>query len=94
MDKKQLYRQIASFLKKQGAKKVAIFGSYARGEEKKNSDIDVLVNFPSSISLLDHIRIERELSEKIGKKVDLVTEQALSPLIKERIKEDLISIEI
>ena len=40
---KELFEKISSFLKKEGATKVAIFGSYARGEERPESDIDVLV---------------------------------------------------
>lgn len=51
----------SSFLKKEGATKVAIFGSYARGEEKPENDIDVLVEFSETKGLFAMVRIEREL---------------------------------
>ncbi len=88
-NKEQLFREIAIFLKKEGATKVAIFGSYARGEEKENSDIDILVEFKNSKSLLELVRIERELSELLGIKVDLLTERAISPYILKEIKKEM-----
>jgi len=64
---------------------IGIFGSYARGEEQPDSDLDLLVRFGKRLTLLDLVGAEQELSEILGIKVDLVTENALSPLIKERI---------
>ena len=70
--------------------RIGIFGSYARNEQKKNSDIDILVKFNKGITLLQLIRIENELSEKLGIKVDLVTEGALTNAkLKKAINEDL-----
>ena len=66
---RELFKKISSFLKKEGAKKIAIFGSYARGEERPESDIDFLVEFSETKGLLTLIRIERELSEFLGVKV-------------------------
>ncbi|HEX2919565.1 MAG TPA: nucleotidyltransferase family protein [Bacteroidales bacterium] len=74
---KDLFEIISSFLEKEGAKKIAVFGSYARGEEKPESDIDILVEFSESKSLLTLVRIERELSEFLGVKVDLLTEESI-----------------
>lgn len=71
-----------------GGDKVAIFGSYIHDQEEPDSDIDVLVNFSETKSLLDLARIERELSEKIGIKIDLLTENSLSPYIKDSIQDD------
>ena len=62
-----------------------VFGSVARGEEKENSDIDILVRFAHPVSLLTLIRFERELSALFGRKVDLVTEKALSPFIRSSV---------
>ena len=59
-----------------------LFGSYARGEAKSGSDVDILVRFSETPSLLELIGIEQELSEKLGKQVDLVTEGFLSPYFK------------
>lgn len=79
-------------LQREGARKVAVFGSYARGKARKSSDIDILVNFKTVKSLLELARIERELSESFGIKVDLVTERSLSPYIKEKVKKEMVII--
>ena len=86
MNKKDIYRKIANYLKEEGIEKVAIFGSYVKDEEKPGSDIDVLVTFSVTKSLLELARIERELSEKIGIKVDLLTENSLSPYIRDHVQ--------
>jgi len=62
-----------------------VFGSVARGEEREDSDIDILVQFVHPVSLVTLVRFERELSELFGRKVDLVTEQALSPYIRDAV---------
>jgi predicted nucleotidyltransferase len=85
---RELFEKILSFLKKEGATKVAIFGSYARGEERPESDIDVLVVFSETKGLLNLVRIERELSEFLGLKVDLLTEESISPYLIEGIKKE------
>ena len=85
---RELFEKISSFLKKEGATKVAIFGSYAREEERPESDIDVLVEFPETKGLLTMVRIERELSEFLGVKVDLLTEGSISPYLIEGIKKE------
>ena len=66
-----------------------IFGSYARGEQNDKSDVDLLVRFVKPKSLLALAHLERLLSEKLGRKVDLVTENALSPYIKNDVLKDL-----
>jgi len=58
--------------------KLGLFGSFARGDEKAESDVDILVNFKKPISLFDHAGIEIDLENKTGRKVDLVTERSLS----------------
>jgi hypothetical protein len=84
---------ILSRLKKFDPQKVGIFGSFARGENKKDSDIDILVEFKKIPSLLALIKLENDLSEILGTKVDLVTTGALkNRRIKKSIKKDLISI--
>jgi hypothetical protein len=84
---------ILSRLKKFDPQKVGIFGSFARGDNKKGSDIDILVEFKKIPSLLALIKLENDLSEILGTKVDLVTTGALkNKRIKNSIKKDLISI--
>ena len=62
-----------------------LFGSAARGEDRADSDIDLLVRFSETKSLLELVRIEREFSEHFGRPVDLVTEAALSPYIRDEV---------
>ena len=64
-----------------GAKKVSLFGSYARGEETPESDVDLLVKFDHSnpIGLFAYARMWRELEERLGRKVDLVEDGTLRP---------------
>jgi len=70
--------------------RIGIFGSYARNEQTEGSDIDILVKFKRGITLLQLIRLENELSEKLGIKVDLVTEGALTNTkLKKMISQDL-----
>lgn len=83
--KKSVFAHIVSILVSFGAKKVSLFGSYARGDQKRESDIDVIVEFKGKKSLLDLVRIENEVSRKVGKKIDLMTEKSISPYILERI---------
>ncbi|WXG44625.1 MAG: nucleotidyltransferase family protein [Promethearchaeati archaeon SRVP18_Atabeyarchaeia-1] len=89
MNRKELFHRITRFLERQGAKRIAIFGSYVRGEEKPESDIDVIVEFSETKSLLELVRIERELSEALGTKVDLLTEKSISPYLIDAVKREM-----
>lgn len=62
---------------------IGIFGSYVRGEQKRNSDVDVLVEFSDSPSLFEFAEMEDFLSQKLGVKVDLVMKDSLKPRIKD-----------
>ena len=69
---------------------IGVFGSVARGEAVEQSDIDFLVEFASKRkSLLALVKLERELSTALGRKVDVVTEAAISPYIREGILSEL-----
>lgn len=85
----KLFTHVASLLKGYGAEKVAVFGSYARGDDHASSDLDALVTFSERKSLIDFARIEREVSEAVGVSVDLVTEKSLSPYLADRIKKEM-----
>lgn len=81
-------KQIVPILKRQGVTKAALFGSYARGEMKKGSDIDVLVRLKKGKSLFDFVGLKLELEEKLDKKVDLVSYGAIKPHLKNIILKD------
>ena len=83
--------KIVRILKKYGVKKAVIFGSYARGEQKKRSDIDILIQ-PTKGMGLEFAGLALELEKKLGKKVDLVTYKYIHPLIREEVLKEEIKI--
>ena len=85
-------RKIIPILKRNDIVKAGIFGSYAKGESKRGSDIDILVDIKKEISLLDFIGIKLELEEVLKKKVDLVEYSTIKPLIRERILHEQVEI--
>lgn len=82
--------KIKRILKKHNIARAGIFGSYARGEQKKDSDIDILIEFKGG--LLSLIRLERELRKNLGRKVDLLTYNAINHLLKKRILKEEVRI--
>lgn len=73
-----------------GAHHVRVFGSVARGEAGPASDIDILVQMDSGRSLLDLIRLTQELESILQHKVDVLTDEGLSPYLKERIQAEAV----
>ena len=80
--------------KKYKVREIGIFGSYVRGEQKKKSDVDVLVEFEESanLSLLDFIGLESYLSDVLGVKVDLVEKHTLKPRIGKHVLEEVVNV--
>lgn len=87
-----LFEEIILTLKKYKPKKISIFGSYAKGEQNPKSDIDIIVAFAERKTLLDIVGMEQELSEKLGIKVDLLTEKSISPYLIDKIKKEMVVI--
>jgi hypothetical protein len=71
-----------------GVRELSLFGSYLRGEQRKCSDLDVLVEFDRAPSFFEFMRLERYLSELLKMKVDLVMKSALKPAIGRHILEE------
>ncbi len=82
---------ITKILKRHGIRKAALFGSYARGEQKKDSDIDILVELSKPLGFR-FIGIQLELEQRLGKKVDLLTYQEISPYLKKYISAEEVPI--
>ena len=87
-----LKQTIWAVLKKQPIQRAAVFGSFARGEEQANSDIDLLIEYSTRHTLFDILRLENELSQATSRKVDIVEYASIKPTIKERILSQAITI--
>ncbi|OGL40709.1 MAG: nucleotidyltransferase [Candidatus Schekmanbacteria bacterium GWA2_38_9] len=76
--------------KEYGVKRIGVFGSFARSEEKKSSDIDILVEFKKGCKTFDnYMDLKFFLEDIFGRKVDLVTAEALRPQLKEDILKEV-----
>ena len=85
-------KQIVPILKKEGVTRAAIFGSFARGEQTKKSDIDILIDIPKHMSLFGFIGLEHQLTDALDIKVDLIDAAGIKPRIKPYILKDQIAI--
>lgn len=89
---KQIQHQIIPVLKHHGVVRSALFGSFARGEETLESDVDLLIEFQGKKSLLDLVDLKTALIDTLHRNVDLVTYRSISPLLKEQIQKEAIQI--
>ena len=71
--------------KEHGVRRLRIFGSAARGEERPDSDVDLIVEFDRPTGFIELLRFERLLSDFFARPVDLVTEQGLDPFIRKSV---------
>jgi hypothetical protein len=88
----EIKRKILSILKRYNVKRAGIFGSVVRGEENKESDIDILVEIVGRMSLLDFAGLKLELEEALDQRVDLGEYSTIKPIIKEQILSEEVSI--
>ncbi|MFH1744804.1 MAG: nucleotidyltransferase family protein [bacterium] len=89
---KEIQFKIIPILKKHEVRKSSIFGSFARGDNNKDSDIDMLVDLKDGKTLLDLIGLEMELEKKVKRKIDLLTYNSINPLLKKNILRDEVKI--
>jgi len=75
-----------------GVIEIGLFGSYTKGNQKKASDVDILVEFEKTIDLFTFVQLKNHLSDLLGVNVDLVTKKALKPKIGERILSETVYI--
>jgi uncharacterized protein len=87
-----LRKQIPMLAERYSVETLEVFGSYVRSEQKKDSDLDILITFKEVPSLLTFIAIENYLSDLLGVKVDLVMKDSLKPKIGKRILREAIPV--
>jgi len=92
MDIQTIKAKATPVLKNEGIVRAAIFGSYATGEAKNDSDVDLLVEFTDRKSLFDLVGLKLELEEHLNKSVDLITYRSIHPLLRDRILNEQIII--
>ena len=79
-------------LKEAGVTRSSLFGSFVRGENREDSDIDILVDFPRGKGLFEFVGLQFQLEDALKKKVDLVEYESLHPLLKQRILAEQVQI--
>ena len=100
MDKKKELKNIERILKREKplliekyhVKDIGVFGSYVRGEQKKNSDLDIMVEFSKRIGFFKFLELEEYLQELLQVKVDLVSKKALKPRIGQYILKEVVMV--
>ena len=87
-----LAKRIVPILRDSGVVEASVFGSFTRGEVHPDSDLDLLVRYKKSVSLLDVSGLKCELEKLLGSKVDLISRDYLKPRIKNRILHESVRI--
>ena len=82
-------KAIKEICEKNGITFLGLFGSLAQGKDNEQSDVDLLISYTGEKSLLDLVRIERELTHAVGREVDLLTKSSLSKYLRKQIESDI-----
>lgn len=89
MNTQRMTQTIAEYFKNQPVVKAWLFGSFARGEETPQSDVDILVTLDSNIPIgLEFFGMYEDLKELLGRNVDLVTDRSLAPFARKNVEKD------
>ncbi len=88
----QIKEKVLPILKAAGIKRSSLFGSYVRGEQLENSDVDLLVEYPEKTTLFDIGELKINLEDALGKSVDLVGYNVIKPRLKQYILSEQVQI--
>ena len=83
---------ILQLAREHGARSVRVFGSVARGVDQPDSDLDLLVDMEPGRSLIDQIALKQDLEDLLGREVDVVTQAALHPRVRERVLQETVPV--
>lgn len=89
---KALHAQLPMLAEQYNVATLEVFGSFVREEQRKGSDLDVLVTFTKTPSLLKFVRLENHLSDTLGVKVDLVMKDSLKPTTGKNILREAVAV--
>ena len=89
MNVSEIQNKILPVLKEYGIKRAAVFGSVSRGEDRPKSDIDIMVSLGKPMGMFAYMSLIREIENKLGRKVDLVTENSINKFVRPYIQSDL-----
>ncbi|MDP3989315.1 MAG: nucleotidyltransferase family protein [bacterium] len=92
MNKDELYQKIVPILKKNGVRRAAVFGSFSRGEETKESDLDLMIVLGRPMGMIAFVRMKREIEHVAGRRVDIVVEKSINRHVRPYIEKDLVPI--
>jgi predicted nucleotidyltransferase len=88
----EIRKKIAGMSRDHGARSVRLFGSYARGDAREGSDLDLLVEMDQGRSLLDLIDLQHALERELGIPVDVLTPASLSPYLRDSVEKDAVAL--
>lgn len=83
---------IVRLAREHGAYNIRLFGSAARGDERPDSDLDLLVDMEAGRSLVDHVALKQDLEDLLGREVDVVTEKSLHPRLRDKVLREAVSL--
>lgn len=89
---KALAPQLEALLAEYGASNLAVFGSVARDQANRDSDVDLLVDFPPGTSLFDHAALKLALEDLLEQKVDLIRRRNLKPSLRQRVEAEAVTL--
>ncbi|NJD03292.1 MAG: nucleotidyltransferase family protein [Ruminiclostridium sp.] len=87
-----IFANLKPYIDEYGIKRAGVFGSYARGQAKESSDIDLIFDFQKDFGLFDLLRFKIDLEEKLGKNVDILEFSSIDPSIRENILREVVMI--
>lgn len=85
----EIQNKISPVLKEYGVKRAAVFGSVSRGDDSPKSDIDIMVSLGKPMGMFLYMSLIREIENRLGRKVDLVTENSINKFVRPYIQSDL-----
>ena len=89
MNISEIQNKISPILKEYGVKRASVFGSVSRGEDGPKSDVDIMVSLGKPMGMFAYMNLIREIENKLGRKVDLVTENSINKFVRPYIQSDL-----